>query len=390
MKTAALIVAGGRGSRFGGDLPKQYADLCGIPVIRHTIEVFLRHPAIDDILVVIHPDDLKLYCSAVAGLDLRPPVLGGAERQDSVRNGLEALVEVAPEAVLIHDAARPAVAPATIDGVLAALTDAAGVIPVLPIVDTLKQRAAGDQLGGTVDRNSLVRAQTPQGFRFGDILAAHQASAGKNLTDDAAVMEAAGHVIVGVPGTEQNVKITTNDDLARMAQQLDGQTEMQWEYRTGNGYDVHRFEDGSEVTICGIVIPHSAGLAGHSDADVGLHALTDALLGAIAEGDIGDHFPPSDNQWRGAPSDMFLKHAHSLLLERGGVIANLDVTLICEAPKIGPHRQTMRARIGDILELDTGRISVKATTTEKLGFTGRSEGIAAVATVSVRLPAEFR
>ena len=246
------------------------------------------------------------------------------------------------------------------------------------------------RLGGTVDRNSLVRAQTPQGFRFGDILAAHQASAGKNLTDDAAVMEAAGHVIVGVPGTEQNVKITTNDDLARMAQQLDGQTEMQWEYRTGNGYDVHRFEDGSEVTICGIVIPHSAGLAGHSDADVGLHALTDALLGAIAEGDIGDHFPPSDNQWRGAPSDMFLKHAHSLLLERGGVIANLDVTLICEAPKIGPHRQTMRARIGDILELDTGRISVKATTTEKLGFTGRSEGIAAVATVSVRLPAEFR
>lgn len=390
MKTAALIVAGGRGSRFGGDLPKQYADLGGMPVIRHTIEVFLRHPAIDDILVVIHPDDLDLYNAAVAGLDLLPPVLGGSERQDSVRNGLEALAEAAPEAVLIHDAARPAVAPATIDGVLAALADAGGAIPVLPIVDTLKQRAGGDRLGGTVDRNSLVRAQTPQGFRFDDILEAHRASAGKSLTDDAAVMEAAGHVVTGVPGTEQNVKITTNDDLARMAQQLDGQAEMQWEYRTGNGYDVHKFEAGSEVTICGIVIPHSAGLAGHSDADVGLHALTDALLGSIAEGDIGDHFPPSDSQWRGAPSDLFLRHAHSLLLERGGVIANLDVTLICEAPKIGPHRQTMRERIGDILGLDTGRISVKATTTEKLGFTGRSEGIAAVATVSVRLPAVSR
>ncbi|MRG73394.1 bifunctional 2-C-methyl-D-erythritol 4-phosphate cytidylyltransferase/2-C-methyl-D-erythritol 2,4-cyclodiphosphate synthase [Alphaproteobacteria bacterium HT1-32] len=390
MKTAALIVAGGRGSRFGGDLPKQYADLGGMPVIRHTIEIFLRHPAIDALLVVIHPDDLDLYNAAVAGLDLLPPVLGGSERQDSVRNGLEALAEAAPEAVLIHDAARPAVAPATIDGVLAALADAGGVIPVLPIVDTLKQRADDDRLGGTVDRNSLVRAQTPQGFRFGDILAAHRASAGKNLTDDAAVMEAAGHVVTGVPGTEQNVKITTNDDLARMAQQLDGQAEMQWEYRTGNGYDVHKFEAGSEVTICGIVIPHSAGLAGHSDADVGLHALTDALLGSIAEGDIGDHFPPSDSQWRGAPSDLFLRHAHSLLLQRGGVIANLDVTLICEAPKIGPHRQTMRERIGDILGLDTGRISVKATTTEKLGFTGRSEGIAAVATVSVRLPAVSR
>ena len=390
MKTAALIVAGGRGSRFGGDLPKQYADLGGMPVIRHTIEVFLRHPAIDAILVVIHPDDLDLYNAAVAGLDLLPPVLGGSERQDSVRNGLEALAEVAPEAVLIHDAARPAVAPATIDGVLAALADAGGAIPVLPIVDTLKQRAGGDRLGGTVDRNSLVRAQTPQGFRFDDILAAHRASAGKSLTDDAAVMEAAGHVVTGVPGTEQNVKITTNDDLARMAQQLDGQAEMQWEYRTGNGYDVHKFEAGSEVTICGIVIPHSAGLAGHSDADVGLHALTDALLGSIAEGDIGDHFPPSDSQWRGAPSDLFLRHAHSLLLQRGGVIANLDVTLICEAPKIGPHRQTMRERIGDILGLDTGRISVKATTTAKLGFTGRSEGIAAVATVSVRLPAVSR
>lgn len=390
MKTAALIVAGGRGSRFGGDLPKQYADLGGMPVIRHTIEVFLRHPAIDAILVVIHPDDLDLYNAAVAGLDLLPPVLGGSERQDSVRNGIEALAEAAPEAVLIHDAARPAVAPATIDGVLAALADAGGAIPVLPIVDTLKQRAGGDRLGGTVDRNSLVRAQTPQGFRFDDILAAHRASAGKSLTDDAAVMEAAGHVVTGVPGTEQNVKITTNDDLARMAQQLDGQAEMQWEYRTGSGYDVHKFEAGSEVTICGIVIPHSAGLAGHSDADVGLHALTDALLGSIAEGDIGDHFPPSDSQWRGAPSDLFLRHAHSLLLQRGGVIANLDVTLICEAPKIGPHRQAMRERICDILGLDTGRISVKATTTEKLGFTGRSEGIAAVATVSVRLPAVSR
>ncbi|MEQ8708677.1 MAG: bifunctional 2-C-methyl-D-erythritol 4-phosphate cytidylyltransferase/2-C-methyl-D-erythritol 2,4-cyclodiphosphate synthase [Rhodospirillales bacterium] len=390
MKTAALIVAGGRGSRFGGDLPKQYADLAGTPVIRHTVEAFLNHPLVDHVLVVIHPDDQQLYGSAVAGLDLPPPVLGGAERQDSVRHGLEALSAFAPEAVLIHDAARPAVAPQTIDAVLAALADAAGVIPVLPIVDTLKQRAEGNRLGGTVDRNSLVRAQTPQGFRFDDILAAHRASSGQTLTDDAAVMEAAGHVIMAVAGSEQNVKITTGEDLARMAQQRDGQTEMQWEYRTGNGYDVHKFEPGSEVTICGIVIPHSAGLAGHSDADVGLHALTDALLGAIAEGDIGDHFPPTDNRWRGAPSDLFLKHAHELVLARSGVIASLDVTLICEAPKIGPHRQAMRARIGDILGLDTGRISVKATTTEKLGFTGRSEGIAAIANVSIRLPAEFR
>lgn len=386
MKVAVLIVAGGRGSRFGGELPKQYAELDGEPVLRRTVRAFLDHPEITDIRVVIHPDDRQLYDAAIAGLDLGSPVIGGAERQDSVRNGLEALAETDPDKVLIHDAARPSVTPALIDAVLTALDGNMGAIPVLAVVDTLKLKCGDDALGATFDRNSVVRAQTPQGFRFAEILAAHRAAAGKALTDDAAVMEAAGHGVVGVPGSEQNIKITTSEDLVQMSRQSDQHARPAYEYRSGNGYDVHRFEAGSFVTICGIEIPHSARLAGHSDADVGLHAITDALLGAIAEGDIGDHFPPSDPQWKGAPSDIFLKHAVDLLLSRGGAIANVDVTLVCEAPKIGPHRDVMRKRVAEIMGCDAGRISVKATTSERLGFTGREEGIAALATVSVRLP----
>jgi 2-C-methyl-D-erythritol 4-phosphate cytidylyltransferase/2-C-methyl-D-erythritol 2,4-cyclodiphosphate synthase len=383
MQAAVLIVAAGRGSRFGGELPKQYALLDGKPVIRRTIEAFLDHPGIGEIRVVIHPDDVELYRAACAGLEIAAPVFGGAERQDSVRNGLEALASASPDAVLIHDAARPAITPAVIDAVLSALSTEAGAIPVLPVVDTLKRRGDGPVLGATFDRASVLRAQTPQGFRFADILAAHRAAAGNTLTDDAAVMEAAGHRVVGVAGEERNIKITTNEDLEAMQ----STSAPAFEFRTGNGYDVHRFEPGDAVIICGVTVPHTGRLAGHSDADVGLHAITDALLGAIAEGDIGDHFPPSDPQWRGAASDRFLAHACDLVRKKGGETVNVDVTIVCEAPKIGPHRTAMRERVAGILGLDAARVSVKATTTEKLGFTGRREGIAALATATVRLPA---
>lgn len=382
MKAAVLIVAAGRGSRFGGELPKQYADLDGAPVIRRTVEAFLGHPGIGEIRVVIHPDDIGLYRAATAGLAIAEPILGGAERQDSVRNGLEAIAAAAPDAVLIHDAARPAITPSIIDAVLSALESETGAIPVLPVVDTLKRRGDGAALGETFDRATVLRAQTPQGFRFADILAAHRVAAGRTLTDDAAVMEAAGHRVVGVPGEERNIKITTNEDLEAMQ----SATGPSFEFRTGNGYDVHRFEPGDSVIVCGVTVPHTAKLAGHSDADVGLHAITDALLGAIAAGDIGDHFPPSDPQWRGAASDRFLAHAQKLVANTGGETVHVDVTIVCEAPKIGPHRTAMRARVAEILGLTVDRVSVKATTTEQLGFTGRREGIAALATATVKLP----
>lgn len=384
-ETHALIVAAGRGTRMAGDVPKQYRGLAGRPVLSHTLAAFARHPAIAGVHVVIHPDDRALYDVATGGLGLPPPVPGGATRQESVSNGLAALAAVASAdaRVLIHDGARPLVSAAVIDRVVAALDSADGAIAALPVVDTLKRGNSDNRSAGTVDRTGLWRAQTPQGFALAAIRAAHAACAGRALTDDAAVAEAAGLDVRLVAGEENNLKITTEDDLSRAERLLAGALES----RTGTGFDVHRFGPGDRVRLCGIDVPHSHGLLGHSDADVGLHALTDALLGAIGDGDIGSHFPPSDPTWRGADSGRFLQHAAQLVTRAGGRIVHLDVTLICERPKVGPHREAMRRRIAALLGLDVGRISVKATTTEGLGFTGRREGIAAQAAATVALPA---
>ena len=379
--TVALIVAAGRGRRFGGDLPKQYHDLAGRMVLRLTLAAFATNPQVNAVRAVIHPDDRQLYDIAATGLPVLDPVDGGASRQDSVRFGLESLEALAPDRVLIHDAARPFVDAGTISRVIAALGEQDAVLPVVPVADTLKRGQDGLVID-TVSRDGLFRAQTPQGFRFERILAAHRATAGQELTDDAAVAERAGMRVALVAGAEDNVKITTAADLERARRLFEGAGEI----RTGSGYDVHRFSEGDGTWLCGIKVPHEFGLLGHSDADVGLHALTDALLGAIAAGDIGHHFPPSDPRWKGAPSHLFLAHAATLIAARGGRIVNVDVTLICERPKVGPHRPAMTTRLAEILGIDQGRISVKATTTEELGFTGRREGIAAQATASVWLP----
>lgn len=380
MRAVALIVAGGSGSRFGGSVPKQYRPLAGVPVLRRTVLTFLNHPAIDRVQVVIRAEDAALYADAVAGLDLPPPVIGGADRQESVRLGLEAVI--GEGAVLIQDAARPTVPPDVIDRVLAAVQPGAGAIAALPVADTL-WRGPDAQCDRLVDRQNLWRAQTPQAFLLAEILAAHRAAQGQGLTDDAAVAKAAGLTVHLVPGSPLSAKITTEADLTdaetRLRQSLT-------DIRVGTGFDVHAFAEGDHVTLCGLKIPHTRGLAGHSDADVGLHALTDAILGALAAGDIGQHFPPTDPRWKGADSAQFLRHAASLVTARGGVIAHADVTLICERPKVGPHRAAMQARVADILGIALDRVSIKATTTEKLGFTGREEGIAALAAATLRLP----
>ena len=380
--TIALVVAGGRGSRLGADLPKQYLPLGGRPVLRHSIETFLAHPAVDGVQVVIHADDRARYDTAVTGLSLPTPLIGGATRQASVLAGLKGMAAMAPDRVLIHDAARPFVGNGVIDGVLAALDDNVGAIAALPQTDSLKRGEDG-RIIEAVDRTVLWRAQTPQAFRYADILAAHRAAEGAEHTDDAAVAAAAGFAVALVDGDEDNFKITSPNDLVRAERLL---AQLLGDVRVGTGFDVHRFVDGDHVMLCGVRIPHVAALAGHSDADVGLHAITDALLGAIGAGDIGDHFPPSDPQWRGAPSDLFLRHAGEAVAARGGMVAHVDVTLICERPKIGPHRDAMARRIGEILTLPPARVSVKATTTERLGFLGRGEGIGAQAVATVRLP----
>lgn len=379
----ALIVAGGSGQRFGAERPKQYLDLAGKPVLRRTVEAFLGHPQVTGVRVVIDPSWRDAYDAALFGLALPDPVAGGASRQDSVRHGLEALVaDGAPDLVLIHDAARPLIDADTIAAVIGALDNTPGAIAAVPVADTLK-RGSGNAITDTVNRDGLWRAQTPQGFRFPDILEAHRAAAGLSLTDDAAVAERAGLAVALVPSKEDNFKVTTPDDLSRATRAIMSSL---WDVRTGSGFDVHRFTDGDFVTLCGLRVPHSHGLEGHSDADVGLHALTDAILGALAAGDIGSHFPPTDPRWRGADSAKFLRHAADLVAERGGVIAHADVTIICERPKVGPHRAAMAERIAQILGIEVGRVSVKATTTEQLGFTGRREGIAAQAVATVRLP----
>ncbi|MGH6929748.1 MAG: bifunctional 2-C-methyl-D-erythritol 4-phosphate cytidylyltransferase/2-C-methyl-D-erythritol 2,4-cyclodiphosphate synthase [Dongiaceae bacterium] len=379
----ALIVAAGSGTRFGGEQPKQYLPLAGRAVLRHAAESLLGHPAISGVRVVISAEHRALYDTATADLPLLPPVIGGANRQDSVRNGLESLAEMQPAQVLIHDAARPFLSSAIIDRTVAALADVAGAIVAIPVTDTLK-RARDGQVGETVDRSGLWRAQTPQAFRFAEILAAHRAAKGAAMTDDAAVAEAAGMPMKLVMGADDNFKITTAEDLQRAERLLAPGAS---EYRTGAGYDVHRFAAGDGVTLCGVRIAHDRALEGHSDADAGLHALTDAILGAIGAGDIGSHFPPSDPQWRGVDSAKFLAHAAGLVAGKGGRITHVDVTLICERPKIAPHRAAMVTRIAGILGLEEHRVSVKATTTEGLGFTGRREGIAAQAVATVALPA---
>jgi 2-C-methyl-D-erythritol 4-phosphate cytidylyltransferase / 2-C-methyl-D-erythritol 2,4-cyclodiphosphate synthase len=382
-----VIVAAGRGERAGGDAPKQYRSIAGEPMIRTTLRAFLDHPQIGAVQPVVNPSDEVRYRAATAGLQkLSAPIPGGATRQSSVRAGLEALAANAPDLVLIHDAARPFLTDALVDRAIAAGRTAGAAVPGTVISDTVKAIDAAATVVETLDRNRLRVVQTPQAFAFGLILDAHRraAKAGlENFTDDAALAEWAGHRVSVFEGEAGNVKVTTNDDFIRaeilhLASLAD--------VRTGNGFDVHAFADGDHVMLGGVCIPHSRGVTGHSDADVALHALVDAILGALADGDIGMHFPPSDPQWKGASSDRFLAFACERVRARRGIIAHLDVTIVCEAPRVSPHRDAMRARIAAIAGIAVGRVAVTATTSEKLGFTGRGEGIVAMATATVRLP----
>jgi 2-C-methyl-D-erythritol 4-phosphate cytidylyltransferase/2-C-methyl-D-erythritol 2,4-cyclodiphosphate synthase len=377
MKIAAILVAAGSGSRFGGATPKQLLLLHGKPVLRHAAEALLAH------IDVLQPvGDAALIGPALSGIRHLPIVPGGAERQDSVRAGLEALQAHAPDIVLVHDAARPIIPPGTVEAVLSALNSHPGAIPALAVSDTLK-RGVQNRITETVPRANLFRAQTPQGFHYPILLRLHKAAVGQPAaTDDAALLEAAGLDVALVPGAEQNIKLTLPADFARL-EQLSGARMVP---RIGNGFDVHAMEAGRRMTICGVTIPFEMGLAGHSDADVGIHALCDAIYGALAEGDIGRHFPPSEQTWKDADSARFLLHAAERIAARGGRLANADITLICERPKITPHAPAMRARLAELLGVAIDHISVKATTTERLGFTGRGEGIAAQASVLVLLP----
>lgn len=378
-KTVALIVAAGQGTRVGGDLPKQFAPLAGKPMLAHSYRAFRASPLVDDVLVVIGDGQEAM---AAAALGDAPFVIGGATRRESVRNGLEQIAAAGGAAkVLIHDAARPFVCPVAVEALLGALDAHVGAIPVLPIADTV---AACDMplLGDTLDRSKIARVQTPQAFRFDAILDAHRGwPADQEATDDAQMLRAAGHDVIGLPGNPLMEKVTWPEDFELAELRLGGRMQV----RTAQGFDVHRFAEGEELWLGGVPIPHSRGLSGHSDADVALHAITDALLGCIGAGDIGMHFPPSDPKWRGAASARFLEHAAGLIAAEGGIIDFIDLTLICEAPKIGPHREAIRASIARILGLPAGRISVKATTTERLGFTGRGEGMAAQAIATIRI-----
>ncbi len=386
-----VIVAAGRGARAGqADGPKQYQRIGGRAVIAHTLDIFLSHPMIGPVVVAIHADDAELFQRAAeAHGDRLVAVIGGPSRQASVRLGLLALRDHAPEKVLVHDAVRPFVDAALIDRTIEAIGERQGALPALPVADTLKRESATGMIDETVSRAGLHAAQTPQGFPFWPLLAAHEKAhhLGKmEFTDDAAIAEWAQIPVRIVPGSPDNVKLTWARDIALADQRLSSAQQRFPDIRTGNGYDVHAFEPGDHVMLCGVAIPYERKLSGHSDADVGLHALTDALLATCGAGDIGTHFPPSDLQWKGAASKIFVKHAAKLVRERGGRIANADITLICERPKIKPHRAAMRERLAQILSLPLDRVSVKATTTEGLGFTGRGEGIAAQSVVTVRLP----
>ncbi|NNF25234.1 MAG: bifunctional 2-C-methyl-D-erythritol 4-phosphate cytidylyltransferase/2-C-methyl-D-erythritol 2,4-cyclodiphosphate synthase [Rhodobacteraceae bacterium] len=374
MSAGAVIVAAGRGVRAGGDVPKQWQPLAGRSVAEHTLRAFAGHPAIGRLVLVLHPDDIP------TGLWPTQPaadiVTGGATRAASVLAGLEVL-DGDVENVLIHDVARPLVSADLIDRVLAALEDYPGAAPAMAVTDAL-WRGQDGQVSGTEDRSGLFRAQTPQGFDLKAILAAHRAFVGEPA-DDVEVARAAGLDVAIVAGDERNLKITGPEDFAR----AEGYLRRDMDIRTGSGFDVHRFGQGDHVTLCGVRVPHERGLQGHSDADVGMHTITDAIYGALAAGDIGRHFPPSDPQWKGADSAIFLRHAGALAKDRGYRIGNIDCTLICERPKIGPHAIEMQSVLAEVLGIEEGRISVKATTSERLGFTGREEGIAAMATVTL-------
>lgn len=378
----ALIVAAGSGKRFQSPVPKQYQDVAGMPILRRTILAFLDHPHIETVQVVISSQHQDLYDRAVEGLDILPPVTGGATRQDSVRNGLEALtkIEKEPDYVLIHDGARPLVDANTITNVCKALETYKGAIAGRPVVDTLKKTRDGI-ITDTIDRTELWQAHTPQAFHFKTIVNAHIKGLGQHFTDDAAVAEHAGVEVALVQSNVDNIKITNPDDLSRAARVL-GRSH--GDIRTGLGFDVHQLIDGSEIILGGLKILHNKSLKGHSDADVALHALTDALLGTMAAGDIGMHFPPSDKKWEGADSGMFVRHVVEMINERGGLIAHVDIVIMCEEPKLGPHRVAMQKNIAGLLDIAEDRVSIKATTTERLGFAGRGEGIACQAISTVR------
>jgi 2-C-methyl-D-erythritol 4-phosphate cytidylyltransferase / 2-C-methyl-D-erythritol 2,4-cyclodiphosphate synthase len=374
MRIAAILVAAGTGSRFGTETPKQFLPLAGKPVIRHAAEALTAHAAL------LQPvGDAGTIDAALAGIDHLPTVTGGPTRQDSVRLGLEALVPHAPDVVLVHDAARPLIPPGTVPALLSGLADHPGAIPAQPVADTLKHVTSG-VIDRTVSRDGLYRAQTPQAFRFAVLLTAHRAGTA-GATDDASLLEAIGQTVAIVAGHEDNIKLTYPDDLARLERAMNAAMIP----HVGTGFDVHVLEAGRKLMLCGVAVPHDKGLAGHSDADVGIHALCDAIYGALAEGDIGRHFPPGEAAWKDADSTRFLKHAASRIAARAGRLVNADVTLICERPKIAPHADTMRVRLASLLGVEAACISVKATTTEKLGFTGRGEGIAAQAVATVLL-----
>jgi len=399
LETIAILVAGGRSERMGGGLPKQYRDLAGVNVLRRTVKAFLEHPEIDGVRVIIRREHHPYYRKAIEGLSLIPCAVGGDSRQESVRLGLESIRHFSPKNVLIHDVARPMVSAQLISRVIAGLREQAAVIPVLKVADTIK-RLENNKIIDTIPRDGLVFVQTPQGFAYETLVAAHNqaykqarnmpVAASGEFTDDAAVCEAAGIAVYSVAGEAANFKITSTEDIEKMEMALG----LNFETRTGLGYDVHKLAahdadkpaSKQSIKICGVRIPFGHYLVGHSDADVGLHAIVDAILGAIGSGDIGSHFPPDDNRWKGADSERFLLHAYELLKNRGGELVNMDVTIICERPKITPYREEMREHIAKTLKIDIGRISVKATTTERLGFTGRAEGIAAQAVANVRLP----
>jgi 2-C-methyl-D-erythritol 4-phosphate cytidylyltransferase / 2-C-methyl-D-erythritol 2,4-cyclodiphosphate synthase len=383
---AAVIVAAGRGRRAGGHLPKQYRELAGEPVIRSSLSLFAWHGQIGAVQAVIHPDDRGAYEAAAKGLRLLPPVSGGASRQASVRAGLEALSARPPDIVLIHDAARPFCSTELVSRAIVACGATGAAIPALEVTDTIKRVDTDGHVAGTIDRLQLRAVQTPQAFKFAALLDAHQRAAQEgrdDFTDDAALAEWAGIKVATFAGESGNVKLTTDEDFAKAESRRIANLA---DLRLGNGFDVHAFGDGDHVWLGGVKIPHDRGLTGHSDADVALHALVDAILGALADGDIGKHFSPNDPRWRGASSDQFLKFAVERVNKRGGRIAHLDLTIVCEAPRIGPHRDTIRKRIAEIAEMSIERVAVKATTSEQLGFTGRKEGIVAMATATVRLP----
>ena len=389
MTVAAVIVAGGSGLRAGGEKPKQYQLIGGMPVIWWTCRAFLDHPAIDHVQAVIGEGHEKMFAESTAGLKMPLPVIGGSTRQESCRIGIEAVERHGPRKVLIHDAARPFVSESLIADVITWLDRFPAVVPGMPVAETLKF-APGGLVSRTVDRSGIWAAQTPQGFGYDQILAAYrkaEAERTQGLTDDASVAEHAGIAISMIPGQTENRKLTTHEDIVIADRDMMGrQLQNLPDIRVGQGIDVHPFEPGEAVTLCGVAIPYSQRLKGHSDADVAMHALTDAILGTIGEGDIGVHFPPSDPQWKGAPSRIFLARAVELLQAKGGLIANADITILAEAPKIAPHVAAMKAFLSPLLHIDPARIAVKATTMEKLGAIGRKEGIMAYATVTVRLP----